>query len=275
MVNISPRKKVARMQLRLERDQQEERIQAALVAFSQGRFKNLKAAALQHQILYKTLYNRKNGRKSCTKAFKDLQALPPAAEDVLVLHICRQADFGFPVTPQALKNLAQQLLHQHTSNNDAMLGTNWVAAFTHRHPELKTFYSHIMDAQRVLAGDPKVVEAYFDLLEETVKEYNIVPDNIYNMDETGFLLGQSQAHNIIVPKENGNNCCFRSQPGNRETITVVECIGAHGTPPPPMVIYCSKTHQQSWYRDHTAAKGWVFATSPNGWTDNDLALEWL
>ena len=106
MVNISPRKKVARMQLRLERDQQEERIQAALVAFSQGHFKNLKAAALQHQILYKTLYNRKNGRKSHTEAFKDLQALPPAAEDVLVQHIHRQADFGFPVTPQALKNLA-------------------------------------------------------------------------------------------------------------------------------------------------------------------------
>ena len=188
MVNISPHKKVARMQLRLERDQQEERIQAALVTFSQGRFKNLKAAALQHQIPYKTLYNRKNGRKSRTEAFKDPQALPPAAEDVLVQHICRQADFGFPVTPQALKNLAQQLLRQHTSNNDATLGTNWVAAFTHRHPELKTFYSRIMDAQRVLAGDPKVVEAYFDLLEETVKEYNIVPDNIYNMDETGFLL---------------------------------------------------------------------------------------
>ncbi|KAJ1032306.1 hypothetical protein NDA18_001794 [Ustilago nuda] len=40
---------------------------------------------------------------------------------------------------------------------------------------------------------------------------------------------------------------FRSQPGNQETITVIECI----------------------------AKDWVFATSQNGWTNNELALHWL
>ncbi|SJX65090.1 related to transposase [Sporisorium reilianum f. sp. reilianum] len=89
-----------------------------------------------------------------------------------------------------------------------------------------------MDSQRVLASNPKNVEAYFDLLEDTIKEHNIVPENIYNMDETGFLLGQSQSCNIIVPKENGKNRCFRSHPGNRETITMVECIGAHGPPTP-------------------------------------------
>ena len=42
-----------------------------------------------------------------------------------------------------------------------------------------------------------------------------------------------------------------------------------------MVIFKGKTHQQGWYHDYTAAKDWVFATSPNGWTDDDLALDWL
>ncbi|SJX62712.1 related to transposase [Sporisorium reilianum f. sp. reilianum] len=205
MVNISPCKKVARIQLKAERDQQDEKIQAPLATFHQGRFKNLKAAALHHQIPYLTLYHCKQGRQSHSEAFKSMQALPPAAEDVLVCHIHKQANFGFPVTLHKLKNLALQLLWQHTSNNDATLGKNWVAAFTQQHPELKSFYSRIMDAQRVLAGDPKVVEAYFDLLEETISKYNIIPNNIYNMDKTGFLLGQSQARNIIVPKENSKN----------------------------------------------------------------------
>ncbi|SJX62791.1 related to transposase [Sporisorium reilianum f. sp. reilianum] len=102
-----------------------------------------------------------------------------------------------------------------------------------------------MDAQQVLANDPKVVEAYFDLLEDTIKEHNIVPEKIYNMDKTGFLLGQSQSCNIIVPKENGKNRHFQSHPGNRETITVVECIGAHSPPPLLMVIFKGKTHQQT------------------------------
>ena len=54
----------------------------------------------------------------------------------------------------------------------------------------------------LVAGDPAVVEAYFDLLQETITMYKIIPQNIYNMDKTGFLIGQSQSHNIIVPKEN-------------------------------------------------------------------------
>ncbi|SAM83441.1 uncharacterized protein UBRO_20763 [Ustilago bromivora] len=42
-----------------------------------------------------------------------------------------------------------------------------------------------------------------------------------------------------------------------------------------MVIFQGKNHMQGWYHNHTAAKGWVFATSQNGWTDNELALHWL
>ncbi|CDU23184.1 related to transposase [Sporisorium scitamineum] len=167
--------------------------------------------------------------------------------------------------PGELKLLAEQLLQQQTDSNNATLGKNWVSTFKQHHPELTSYYSWVMDSQRVLASNPKVVEAYFDLLEDTSKEYNIVLENIYNMDETGFLLGQSQPCNIIVPKENGN----------RETITMVECISTHGPPPLPMVIFKGKAHQQGWYQDHAAAKDWMFATSPNGWTDNDLALEWL
>jgi len=132
-----------------------------------------------------------------------------------------------------------------------------------------------MDAQHVQAGDPAVVEAYFDLLQETITTYKIILQNIYNMDETGFLFGQSQSRNIIVPKENGKNWWFRSHPGARETITVIECISARGTPPPPMIIYQGKIHMQGWYHDYACTKDWLFATSPNGWTDNDLGQAWL
>ncbi|SPO25317.1 uncharacterized protein UTRI_10103 [Ustilago trichophora] len=275
MVNISPRKKVARTHLKAERDQKEEQIQAALLGVEQGRFKSLRAAAEHHQVPYNTLYNRKQGKKSCSEAFQDLQVLSPASEDVLVQHIPKQADFGFPVTPKELRQLGEQLLRQQSNNNDTQLGLNWVSAFKQRHPGLRSYYSHVMDMQRVLAGDPAVVEAYFDLLEQTITEHSITPQNIYNMDETGFLIGVSQARNIIIPKENGKSRRFRSHPGTQETITVIEFISAHGTPPPPMVIYQGKNHMQGWYRDHLEAKDWAFATSPNGWTDNDLGLEWL
>ena len=67
-----------------------------------------------------------------------------------------------------------------------------------------------MDAARVQAtSDPSVVEAYFDVLEKTIAKYRILPKNIFNMDETGFLIGQSQCQYISVPRENGKNQHFR------------------------------------------------------------------
>ncbi|SYW81915.1 uncharacterized protein UHO2_00412 [Ustilago hordei] len=276
MVNTSPRKRVAKAQLQTDRDQKEHEIQEALSAFQKGQFKKLKATAEHHNVPYNTLWDHSKGHKSCTAVFQHLQAIPPEAKELLVLHIQKQAHYGFPITPQNLRQLAKQLLRQRTDNNDATLGPNWVSAFKQQHPELRSYYSHKMDAARVQAtSDPSVVEAYFDVLKKTIAKYGILPENLFNMDETGFLIGQSQCQYIIVPRENGKNQCFRSQPGNWETITVIECIGAQGTKPPPMVIFQGKKHMQGWYHNHTAAKDWVFATSQNGWTNNELALHWL
>lgn len=117
MVNISPWKKVARMHLKAERDRQEEGVQAALLDIGQGLFKSLSATAKHHNIPYKMLYNCNQGRKSHSEAFGHLQALPPDTEDLLVQHISKQARFGFPVTWQELKTLAEQLLWQKNGNN--------------------------------------------------------------------------------------------------------------------------------------------------------------
>ena len=47
-----------------------------------------------------------------------------------------------------------------------------------------------MSTTRDLASDPSVFEVYFNLLEETVEENELMgkPGQIYNMDETGLPL---------------------------------------------------------------------------------------
>ncbi|SAM60402.1 uncharacterized protein UBRO_20409 [Ustilago bromivora] len=253
MANISPRKRIAKAQLQTDRDQKEHEIQEALSAFQKGQFKDLKATTEHHNVPYNTLWDCSKGHKSRTAAFQHLQAIPPEAEELLVQHIQKQAHYGFLVTPQNLRQLAEQLLRQRTDNNDATLGPNWVSAFKQQHPELRSYYSHKMDAARVQAtSDPSVIEVYFDVLEKTIAKYRILPKNIFNMDETGFLIGQRRMGRI-------------SASGHSQAIgRLSQWLSALG-----------KNHMQGWYHNHTAAKGWVFATSQNGWTDNELALHWL
>lgn len=92
------------------------------------------------------------------------------------------------------------------------------------------------------------------------------------MDETGIQLGQATGAKVIVPAR----CKYQfvTQDGNRENVTVVECIGASGTVLPPLVIFKGTYHQWGWY-DNSVPQDWVIGISPKGWTDETLSLEWL
>lgn len=56
--------------------------------------------------------------------------------------------------------------------------------------------------------------------------------------------------------------------------TTIECISAVGKSIAPLVIYKGKQRQESWYDD--VKDGEVFfGVSENGWTNADIALQWL
>ncbi|KAG6996916.1 hypothetical protein FocnCong_v015071 [Fusarium oxysporum f. sp. conglutinans] len=65
------------------------------------------------------------------------------------------------------------------------------------------------------------------------------------------------------------------QPGNREWITVIQAINAEGWAIAPFIIGAGQYHLANWYQESNLPDDWAIATSPNGWTDNDLGLEWL
>jgi hypothetical protein len=65
------------------------------------------------------------------------------------------------------------------------------------------------------------------------------------------------------------------QPGNREWITVIQAINAEGQSIAPFIIGAGQYHLANWYRECDLPGDWVIATSQNGWTNNELGLEWL
>jgi hypothetical protein len=46
-----------------------------------------------------------------------------------------------------------------------------------------------MDANRHSANSYTKYQLYFDLLHGKMKEYDVLPENSYNMDEKGFIIG--------------------------------------------------------------------------------------
>jgi hypothetical protein len=66
---------------------------------------------------------------------------------------------------------------------------------------------------------------------------------------------------VIISASEKN--AFLRQPGNRQTITVVEAIGIGGQDIPPMVIMKGEYHQFGWYKK-PLLKGWFTVISPYG-----------
>ena len=78
---------------------------------------------------------------------------------------------------------------------------------------------------------------------------------------------------LVITGSEGYGKKKRVQPGNREWVTVIMGVGASGRYIPPFVIFAGKVKIDEWFGNLPAQ--WILETSPNGWTNNRLALRWL
>jgi hypothetical protein len=68
----------------------------------------------------------------------------------------------------------------------------------------------------------------------------------------------------------------KKHPGSKAWTSFIECISTTGRSLLPLVIFKGKSVQQQWF-DITLDnyKSWQFTATENGWTTDNIALEWL
>jgi hypothetical protein len=110
-------------------------------------------------------------------------------------------------------------------------------------------------------------------LRHTIAAHNILPENIYNADEKGFMMGLATKVKVICKREKKNTC--KTQIGKREMITVIETVSAGGRVLPPMIIYKGQGHYKGWTALVKAGDKAFFAVSDKGWTSRTISLDYL
>ena len=100
------------------------------------------------------------------------------------------------------------------------------------------------------------------------------------MDEKGFLLGVLGKTKRVYTKDGGFNKekLKTGQDGSRDWISLIATICQDGSSLPPWIIYPSDsgTVLDTWLEDFKPDQllGW-FSASESGWTNHQLAQEWL
>ena len=236
---------------------------------------NISRMAKKFQVDRTNLGKRfRNESQSATQKHENQQILAPPQERTLITHINRLSEIGLPPTPAMLRNFAAEIAGE-------MPGKNWSHRFCQRHKDqLLSRYLKPLDNSRKKAESSTEFEHWFELIDQKIKQYGILPENTYNMDEKGFLIGFLSKAKRVFTKDwfESNNLIGNIQDGSREWITLVATICADGSALPPALIYMAKSGdiQDSWVQDldYTVHKAY-FASSPSGWTNDSLGFEWL
>ena len=205
-------------------------------------------------------------RRDCEANSKRLTKLE---EEAIVQRVLKQSAQGLAPSRSIVREMADKLLRSRGSNP---VGKNWVDNFVKRTPELQKRWSRPYDYQRAACEDPAAIQRWFDLIQETKLKYGITDDDIHNFDETGFIMGKILSQMVIT----GSEAAGRKkviQLGNREQVTIIQGVSAAGHLLPPFVIFAGSVLINTWFKD--LPRDWILEVSPNGWTNNQLALAWL
>jgi len=96
------------------------------------------------------------------------------------------AQVGYACTRLQVMALVQQTLKD--KGLDVRVSNGWWESFKRRNPKLALRTAEPLSYARMIAGNPEVLNYYYDLLENTLVENDLVdkPSQIFNTDETGL-----------------------------------------------------------------------------------------
>lgn len=265
-----------------ETTENEAKMLQAIAAYQKKEYKDISDAAAAFGVPRTTLNHRINGRVSRRVSLQQFQALTPAEERELERWISKLTITGFAPRHALVRQMAESIreCRLHAVNDNAMtcveyppLGRDWVTNFLERHPHLKTVVGQTIESSRIQGTLPNVLKKWFDAFHNEVEiDPEVLHENVYNMDESGFSIGTIKAGRVII------NASIRSklqaQPGRQEWVTVVECICADGTMISPLVIFKGETLSTAWV-PASVAEDWRFSCNMKGWTSNLHGVEWL
>jgi hypothetical protein len=249
----------------------EAQLQLALQAIECDKNLRLGTAAAQYSVPRRTLQRRLNGILPRANIVANSRKLDPLEEQVIVRRVLDLYEQGFSPGYDMVGDMANLLLE---TRGASRVGPRWASNFVRRQPELRTRWSRPYDYQRAKCEDPEIIGAWFDLVRNTIAKYGILESDIWNFDETGFLMGQISS-TLVVTSSESRTKVKKIQPGNREWVTVIQAVRADGEVIPPYVVVAGKTHLESWYRDSPFPPEWTIDLSETGWTNNRIGLDWI
>ena len=176
----------------------ERKIQLALQAMRTNQKLSLRKAAKIFKAPKSTLHQRIRGRGARADTTPNSRNLTAIEEETIVREILDRDSQVFPPRYCDVEDMANRL---RAARDASPVGQRWASNFVKRQEQLRTRFTRPYDYQRALCEDPKVIEDWFRLVRNIITKYGIVDSDIWNFNETGFLMGQITSTLVITSSD--------------------------------------------------------------------------
>ena len=156
---------------------------------------------------------------------------------------------------------------------DRVVGPHWTRRFLDRHPEYFKRKQKPLAVERKNAHNLVDMEEYFETFRKLVEWFGLVPEDMWNMDETGFRIGCGRAQWVIT--NDATKALVMTDPDNREYITSAESINGVGHAIPSFLILQDKHTLHKWTLYNNLSNETFLSTSDAGCLNDNLAINWL
>jgi len=210
----------------------EARLHLALQAYRENPKKGIRPLATHYRVSESTLRKRVNGVTPRSELRQAMHKLTKTEEEVILQRVLDLDARGFSPRISSIEEMANLILE---SRGAGRVGIHWARRFIKRQPDLVTRLNRVYDYQRALCEDPDIIQAWFRLVHNMRAKYSIDDRDIYNFDETGFMIRVIRPSMIVTYKDReGRRKAI--QLGNREWATAVICISRLGDILSPFLI---------------------------------------
>ena len=191
-------------------------------------------------------------------------------EDELVSFICHCAKTGYAKTRKEVLAIVEEIVA--SKGNPTHISNGWWESFRHRHPQLTLQTVEKLSYARSVATDATIVNHYFDLLEQTLHDNNLLdsPSQIFNCDETGLPLEHTPSSVVGIVGQKHPRALTS---GNKKQITVLGCVNASGYAIPLLVIFARKSLNPLLIVNEVP--GTMYGLSDTGWMDSEIFSNWF
>ena len=176
--------------------------------------------------------------------------------------------------PALIEASANQLIRQGWTDpltKPPLVGKHWVSNWVKRNEELFRVKQKPRELSR-MTQDRRTIGAFFKKLAAIIKQYGIQWEDIWNVDESGFRVGAGRLQCVITMIL--DRAAHLASETCRDSVTCIEAVSAAGQHIAPMVIVSGALHSPAWVKNDLPDDT-LLAVSPNGYTDDILALKWI